>query len=303
VSIVTASVGGAWRRISSPWSGRVLAAADDGSTTFVLWIDASGRLQIGRRPHDGAACAPTQLSGQGANDADLVARAGRWWAVWSTSSCTSHMDGCSTVLRQAKSLGRGVRPESVLPKADPAGTLDVLPSLALRDDGAVLVFLRRDSQGDVIHYAVAGLDGRWTDSVFEPAAGAREFAPDVTVANGRVVVGWVRDGLPVVAMDDAAGHFTRYALPYRSETSEVRVAASAGRAFVGHHACFQYGGGFTCRTYVSTLTADGTVTGTTELSAGAGATTNWVLDELVAAHGTATAAVSTAGSLVSRSGF
>jgi hypothetical protein len=304
ISIVTARAGGSWRRISTPWTGYVQAVADDGGTTFVLWTTSSGRLYIGRRPHNGPASAPTQLATTGGIGATLVARDGQWWAVWSTSGCTGHMEGCSTVLWQAKSLGRGVRPERVLAKADQVGTHDVLPGLALRGDEAILVFLRRDNQGDVIHYATADLSGVWTDGPFTPGIGANTaFGPVITVAGSRVIVGWVRNQLPVVSMKDGSGAFVTHALPHRAQTGTVRVAASGGRAFVGHYSCFAYRGGWTCRTYVSTLTADGTVTGTTELSAGTGVHTTWSLDDLVATDGIATAAVSTPTAVVTRSGF
>jgi hypothetical protein len=304
IGVISARSAGSWRRSSTPWTGDVLAVADDGGTTFVLWNDANGRLQIGRRPHAGPASAPTLLSRQGSTGASLVARDGRWWAVWSTSGCTGHMEGCSTVMWQAKSLGRGLRAEQVLAKPDPAGTADVFAGLALRGDEAILVFLRRDGNGDVIHYATADLDGIWTDGLFPPAVGVRTaFAPAITVAVQRVIVGWVRDQRPVVSMKDGGGDFVTAALPYRAQASQVVVAASGGRAFAGHHACFEYHGAWTCRAYVSTLTADGTVTGTTDLSAGTAPGATWFLDDLVAAGGVATAAVSTANALVTRSGF
>jgi hypothetical protein len=214
------------------------------------------------------------------------------------------MEGCSSVLWQAKSLGRGVRAEQVLTKPDPVGTADVLPSLALWGDEAILLFLRRDDHGDAIHYATAALDGAWTDGLFAPATASRSaFAPAVTVAGGRVIVGWVRDQRPVVSMQDGTGDFVTHALPYRAQTAQVAVAGSGGRAFAAHSSCFEYRGAWTCRTYVSTLTADGTVTGTTELSAGTGVGTTWWINDLVAAHGVATVAVSTKNALVSRTGI
>lgn len=303
ISVVTGRTAGAWRRIGTPWTGRVVAVADDGSTTFVLWNDTHGRLQIGRRPHAGPASSATQLSPAGSNGASLVVRSGRWWAVWSTAGCTGHLEGCYSGLWQAKSLGRGVRPEPVLAKPDQVGTHDVITGLAMRRDEAVLVFLRRDEQGDAIHYATAGLDGVWTDGLFQPAVGEPSpFAPTVAVASGRVIVGWVRNQLPMVSMQDDTGAFVTHTLPYRAQTAQVHVAASGGRAFVGHTSCLQHSGGSTCRVYVSTVTADGTVTGTTELSAGTGPHTVWGLDDLVAAGGIATAAISTQGALVTRSG-
>jgi hypothetical protein len=224
--------------------------------------------------------------------------------VWSTAGCTGHLEGCYSELWQAKSLGRGVRPERVLAKSDQVGTHDVITGLALRGDEALLVFLRRDQQGDAIHYATAGLDGVWTDGLFPPAVGEpAPFAPTIAVANGRAIVGWIRNQLPMVSMQDGSGEFVTHALPYRAQTAQVHVAASGGRAFVGHTACFVYRGGSTCRVYVSTVTADGTVTGTTELSAGTGTHTMWGLDDLVAAGGIATAAVSNENALVTRSGF
>jgi hypothetical protein len=303
IQVVTGRPGGTWRHLTTPWSGRVLAVADDGSTTFVVWTDSRHHLQIGRRPHAGPASAPTQLSTQG-DDVALVARAGRWWAVWSESGCTNHLEGCSATLWQAKSLGRGIRPERVLAKADQVGTHDGSAGLALRGDDAFLVFLRVDPDGYVIHYAKADLDGVWTDGLFAPSVAASSpFRAAITVAGERVIVGWVSNQLPMVSVQNGSGDFVTYPLPHRAQTADVQVAASGGRAFVGHTSCFQYRGGSTCRTYVSTLTADGTVTGTTELSAGTGDHTLWGLEDLVAAGGVATAAVSTASALVARSGF
>ena len=44
--------GGTWTRAQSPLRGRVLAAADDGSSTFLLYQSSSG-VWVAKRPHTG----------------------------------------------------------------------------------------------------------------------------------------------------------------------------------------------------------------------------------------------------------
>ncbi|MGH2815198.1 MAG: hypothetical protein ACRDLC_08580, partial [Actinomycetota bacterium] len=44
--------GGSWTRAQSPLRGRVLAAADDGSSTFLLYQGSNG-VWVAKRPHTG----------------------------------------------------------------------------------------------------------------------------------------------------------------------------------------------------------------------------------------------------------
>jgi len=82
--------GGTWTRAQSPLRGRVLAAADDGSSTFLLYQSSSG-VWVAKRPHTGGLVNVQRVSTRALGGAvlsagDLVAFTDQWWAVWTSRS-------------------------------------------------------------------------------------------------------------------------------------------------------------------------------------------------------------------------
>ena len=82
--------GGTWTRAQGTLRGRVLAAADDGSSTFLLYQSSTG-VWIAKRPHTGGLVnvqrVSTATQGGGAlTSGDLVAFTDQWWAVWTSRS-------------------------------------------------------------------------------------------------------------------------------------------------------------------------------------------------------------------------
>ncbi|NLT53327.1 MAG: hypothetical protein GXX79_01910, partial [Actinomycetales bacterium] len=130
--------GSRWTQARSPYRGEVLAVADDGTGTWVLYLDTPSydRVVLGRRLGRGRWARPQVLSrlvgsalGSGVQGADLVASHGRWWAVWAQGLPEPYASASSTMLFQAKTLG-GVRRAHRITGAA-AGQDEARPALAL----------------------------------------------------------------------------------------------------------------------------------------------------------------------------
>lgn len=285
-----------WTRRSDRGAGRSLAVADDGRFTYTVLTYHGTDLRLTKMQHDAGYYGLAELSHAAADyTPTVVGRDGRYWAVWAERACAS--TDCAGRLYEQRSLGAAPTRTALL--ADPAGSEDS-PSMALRADGVVLVFVRTDAQGTrTLHVATAGLDGSWTDRAYSQF-GAAITSPSVAVSGGRTIVGYVADGKPWVVIDDGALNFSApRPVPYRAVVGALRVAASGGTAFVATSACFPYAGGTTCRVYVGQTGLTGAVV-STELSTGSGAI-RWELADLVAARGRATVLMDTGSALVSRS--
>jgi hypothetical protein len=288
--------GGSWTRRTDRGAGRSLAVADDGRFTYTVLTYHGTDLRLTKVQHDAGYFGLAALSRAAADyQPTVVGRDGHYWAVWAERACPS--TDCAGRLYEQRSLGAAPTRAALL--ADPAGSEDS-PSMALRGDGVVLVFVRTDGQGRrTLHLATAGLDGAWTDRDLS-RLGSDVTTPSVTFSGGRTVVGYVAGGRPWVMIDDGALSFAApRPVPYRAPVGALRVAASGGRAFVATSACFPYAGGTTCRVYVAQTGLTGAVA-STELSSGTG-DIRWALKDLTAARGRATALMDTGSALVSRS--
>ncbi len=128
---------------------------------------------------------------------------------------------------------------------------------------------------------------------------------EVVVSGGTTTIA-LREGAGVVALvDDGALRFSRRpitdAASAQGTDTDLDVAASGGRFFVGWSHCYaegepdQPGTYATCRAYVAEGGLTGGVT-RTDLSAAAGRKdVEWELDDLTAARGRATAVTSDIG--------
>lgn len=147
--------GGRWTRASSGYSGRVVAAADDGSRSYVLLDqdeqqspDGAARLVLGQKDAGGAEQPLRVLNrGQSVGTGTLVARRGRWWAVWSAAPAGTEQ---APRLWQAGTL---LRDRPAQPITAP-GASDVGPDLGIGARGElVLAWTRGGGTGERVRVA------------------------------------------------------------------------------------------------------------------------------------------------------
>ena len=294
------SPAGTWSSRALPFSGRPEAVADDGRTTFFLFSpgyqpNGGNRLWIAKVPHGGTPSAATSLLASGSEEAahaSLVASAGTWWAVWDTVGYGDSRQTYGTSLMQARSMVPAFAPRRI----DLGSAFDLRPHLALRGAGAVLAATRGGGSdgraGQAPVFALADANGSWVQRDLGVGPFSTDaVAEDLTVAGSRTLLA-IRDGSSLrLAMDDGQLQFTSRNAPTRATPRAVALAASGGRAFLAHSACFTSSAGAnTCRAYV----AEAGVTGpllTTEVSAPFGRAdpgTQVELDDISASRGRAT---------------
>lgn len=307
LQLVHRTPAGSWSSRQLPFTGVVRAVADDGRTTFFLFsppYQPSGTpLLIAKVPHGGAPSASRVLTqgGEEVPAASLVARDGKWWAVWDTVAYTGDARSARTVeLHHARTIEPAFAPRRI-----PLGAgQHARPFLALRDEElrAVLALTRSPGpdgygrQEPVL--ATAGRDGTFVERELSVTAEGEGVVDDLAVSSGRTAI-VLHDGpRTLLAVDDLSMRFTTREVPTRSETRTVSLAMSGGRVFVGHSECFTASTGrFTCRAYV----AEGALTGalaTTEVSAPLGRQDPGVLARalvVTAARGRATAVTTVEG--------
>lgn len=184
----------------TPYRGMVLAAAADRGGTWLLFRAVSG-IWLGRRTGPGVYTRPRQLSGftgpqSIVHTGDLVARRGRWWAVW-TEQVGPGADRARTELFEAGTLADeavGRRPVTRHP------WLDDEPSLALHpgSDRLTLAWVRRrpDAATSQLHVGRAAAGEPWTAApVSRP--GTLSLSPTVTAAADGAILVW-RQGIDVM---------------------------------------------------------------------------------------------------------
>ena len=180
--LVTRPPGGTWS--SRPLvpdadaSGEVRAVADDGTSTFVLWQGFSksdpAPLMLSRVRHGGPPSQPQVLDTEGrlTYDPSLIARDGRWWAVWQRQ--TGHEGSANstyTVVRQARTIEPAFTTRPLVPDSGQ----DTAPRLAWRDGSPVVALSRlgrvvvgtTDSSGTFVQQADLG-EGALQDLVATP---------------------------------------------------------------------------------------------------------------------------------------
>jgi hypothetical protein len=198
--------GGSWTRAESQYQGVTLASAWDATGTYVLYQAIDG-LRIGKREAGGAFSNGRRLSAHTVVNADLVARDGRWWGVWS------------------ETVGAGSRAQSELFQA---GTLsdsprareritfhplsDMTPTLALSPAADRMVLLwARGAERSELRSALGSFDGEWASRRFTDRSDANVL-PDVAVTATTTFVAWqqVLSG-QVPEADNQGGPFAGHA--------------------------------------------------------------------------------------------
>lgn len=164
--------GGGWVRSASSYQGEVAAVADDGQNVFVLLVH-DGAVGIARRTHGGRELAWRRLNATTAVTADLVARDGRWWAVWSSyvapGSSPNHLWQAGTLF--------GVSQAAAEITSGSAG--DGMPQLAMGPRGRLILTWARQSTTRI----ASTNDGRWSSRQLS-APGAQSFGARI-VADSR----------------------------------------------------------------------------------------------------------------------
>jgi hypothetical protein len=235
--------GGTWTRAQSPLRGRVLAAADDGSSTFLLYQSSSG-VWVAKRPHTGGLVNVQRISTRGLGGAvfsagDLVAFTDQWWAVWNEQVGPGG-EFAPLKLFQSKTIGAGdcidpiVKQQiTVNPSLDDERPSIVLEPASAGASGAELFFARTNGAAGTsghIWRGAAGCDADWSFRQLS-FAGQVDVNPDASrsgVGNNHVT--FQRDGSHIVYLNNSSG--TYRGRQFATPGVEPRVTTSQGVVFV-----------------------------------------------------------------------
>jgi hypothetical protein len=220
-------------RQATPYTGLVLGVAWDGSGATYVLFEQSSRLKLAKRIEStGAYSAVTTLSTTGAGvvfyTADVVASAGKWWAVWSEQVGPGG-EFAQTELFQAHTL-LGVQGRTRITTT--ASNLDdAEPSLAYAGGKVTLVWTRTANPaipGPSDLRIATNTGAGWSSRPFA-WAGDQNTQPHVVVYAGATYVTWVRDGHIVVASNTSGSFASR---TFLTPGSLPTVAVSFGKVFV-----------------------------------------------------------------------
>ena len=235
--------GSTWTRAQSPLRGRVLAAADDGSSTFLLYQSSSG-VWVAKRPHTGGLANVQRVSTTGLGGAvfsagDLVAFTDQWWAVWNEQVGPGG-EFAPLKLFQSKTIGAGdcidpITKQQITfnPSLDDERPSIVLKPASAGASGADLFFARTDgAQGTSGHIwrASADCDAHWDFSQLS-FAGQIDLYPDAfRSGTGVNQLAFQRDGPHIVYLNNRTGIYR--GLQFRTPGVQPRVTTSSGAVFV-----------------------------------------------------------------------
>jgi hypothetical protein len=206
-----------WTRQASPYTGRVLAVADDGAATYLLYAAADG-TRITSRTHAGTFTPGRRISAVAARSGDVIASGGRWWAVWSEAA------GSGASLYQARTMGTTLLRRRV---TFTATATDARPSLARTSTGAVVAFDRTQAGRTDLYQGRAGTGGTWSFTRF--TSDGRSSQAVIAVAGSTAYMAW--RGGPWILRADGAWAALR-GTAFATAGTGPRLAVSGGRFFV-----------------------------------------------------------------------
>jgi hypothetical protein len=206
----------AWTPVASPYKGRVLAVADDGSATYLLYAAADG-TRITSRTRGGVFTPGRRVSPVTAGSGDVIAQGGRWWAVWSEPS------GSRASLYQARTIGTALARRRVTF----AAAADARPSLARTVTGAVMAFDRSSAGRSDLYQARATVGGNWSLTRF--TSDGQSSRPALAVAGSAAYLAWQRG--PRIAEASGAWASLR-GHTFATAGTGPRVAVSGGHFVV-----------------------------------------------------------------------
>lgn len=211
--------GSRWRVEPTPYRGHVLSTAVDRTGSYLLYQAKDG-LRVTKRLADGRYTAGHLLQAgprvppTGGVQADLVAAAGRWWAVW---------DADGQDLWEAGTVGGVFRTGRVTGSLAPDST----PTLALTTAApqqAVLVWLR----SGVLWAARSTRPGAWRDS---HQLGGPARSPELVVEGSTLHLAFFRAQRVLYGVGPWRGLTTRE-VPGAPPSEPVALAVSRGRVFL-----------------------------------------------------------------------
>ena len=210
--------GSTWTRAQSTLRGRVLAAADDGSSTFLLYQSSSG-VWVAKRPHTGGLVnvqrvSTSALGGAVFSAGDLVAFTDQWWAVWNEQVGPGG-EFAPLKLFQSKTIGAGdcidpITKQQITfnPSLDDERPSIVLKPASAGASGADLFFARTNgAQGTSAHIwrASAECDAHWDFSQLS-FTGQIDLNPDAfRSGSGINQLAFQRDGPHIVYLNNRTG--------------------------------------------------------------------------------------------------
>ncbi len=218
----------------TPYTGLVLAAAWDGVGATYLLYEQNSTLKIAKRVESsGAYSSPTTLATTGASalffTGDVVASAGKWWAVWSEQVGPGG-EFAQTELFQAHTLLSSQGRTRITTTA--SNVFDLEPTLAYASGRVSMVWSRFTNpftgtgQSDLRRGSNTG--GGWS-TVLLTAAGNVNLGSDMVVYAGVTYVTWERDGRIVVTSNSSGTFASR---TFNTPGFIPSVAVSLGKLFV-----------------------------------------------------------------------
>lgn len=222
---------GAWTMQPLGRYGQPVAVATDAAGLYVLYRadTADGNAAILHRDRSGTVTS-RQLGRSGAVGAGTVAaRNGKWWAVWSGASGS----GRNFALVEAGTMFGPTAPRQI---TSGTTTTDSWPSLALRDDGRLVLLWQRTADttmpGAELRVATRGPGGWVSRTLATGDAAASNLATD----GAHVFAFWVSQSQPVVASDES-GTLTARRFPTRACVTSGAVAAAPGQVIAAFNQC------------------------------------------------------------------
>jgi hypothetical protein len=221
----------AWSAAKAPVAAQVMSVAVDTTGTYLLYASSTG-IHLRKRWASGTVT-DRRLSTRGLGThivptGDVVARSGRWWAVWTENSLGSAGLG-QTDLYQARTIGTDLA-RTRLTRSTSWSDAD--PQIALRPtSGAVLVWDRQEFAFGLTFQVMKATSshGVWSIHRFT-GAGTMNWLADVVVTKASTAITWTRDG-SVLYADNAGGTWHVRSL---GPGDASRIARSAGRTFVAY---------------------------------------------------------------------
>jgi hypothetical protein len=212
-----------WTRVRSPYRGRILDAAYDGTGTYLLYLAADG-IRVTKRTAGGVFTPGRRLSASTYEFATgaVLATGGSWWAVWTEPAGGGNL----TSLFQAKTYGTDQARQRITATGD-----DDDPELALRPGGGAVLAWGRGGPAptppDTRSLRIAtSTDGAWASRAFALTSSRRH---DLFTGPTHTYLAWEHDSRVTVA-DNTSGSFRRHT--FATPGGYPSVAASGGRLFV-----------------------------------------------------------------------